>query len=181
MKNRNKSLFKVIICVSVLFLFYISCNESSDFKGYSSTNSGLHYKIISLGEGLIKPASGDYLQLAITYKTIKDSVFLDTYSYNETGMVILPIDKSSFKGSFEEVINKMNEGDAYSFIVSADSLFKKFFKRPLPLFLKQGGDVKMTVFLYKILSKNEYLKMLNNYQLVVDKKEVNEKKSWSFF
>jgi hypothetical protein len=75
-----------------------------------------------LGEGIKKPTSGDYLQLTITYKTIKDSVFLDTYSYNETGMVILPFDKSSFIGSFEEGISKMNEGDVYSFIVNADSL-----------------------------------------------------------
>ena len=164
MINRNKSFLKFSTCVLVLFIFYASCYERSDFKDYSSTNSGLYYKIVSLGEGINKPTSGDYLQLTITYKTIKDSVFLDTYSYNETGMVILPFDKSSFIGSFEEGISKMNEGDVYSFIVNADSLFEKFFKRPLPLFLKQKEYVKMTVLLYKILNKNEYLKELNNYQ-----------------
>lgn len=124
---------------------------------------------------MIKPSKDNYLQLSITYKTIKDSIFLDTYSYNETGMVILPYNVSpSFHGSFEEGISKMNEGDIYSYIVNADSLFKKFFKAPLPMFLKHGDVVKMDVTLHRILNKEEYVEELNKYQLLIKDKELNE-------
>src|SRR4051812_210861 len=112
----------------VLFIVavYSSCSNSP-YKGYTETDTGLYYKLQVIGDGKRKPAFGDFLQLRITYKTAKDSIFLDSYSSNETGMVILPFNHSSFTGSFEEGLNKMNEGDSVSFVVDAEKLFHDFF------------------------------------------------------
>jgi len=182
MQKKKQSLI-IIVVVSVLlaFLFSPSCREQGPFKGYATTNSGLYYKIISLGDGIVKPAYGDYLQLTITYKTLNDSVFLDTYLYNETGMVILPYNKSSFKGSFEEGISKMNEGDTYSFIVNSDSLFEKFFHLQMPLFLEKDNYVKMDVTLSKILTNDEYLTELKEFHVTAEHKEQNEKNKLLLF
>jgi FKBP-type peptidyl-prolyl cis-trans isomerase len=134
-----------------------------------------------IGDGKRKPSIGDYLQLVITYKTEKDSIFLDSYSNNDIGMVILPFNHSSFEGSFEEGLTTMNEGDSVSFIVDADNLFRNFFKTELPLFLKKGSVVKMEVKLNKILNKEQYDAELVRYQQIVEDRDIEEQRKLQTF
>jgi FKBP-type peptidyl-prolyl cis-trans isomerase FkpA len=175
LKNKPLNL-SVIFCysfLSSLLLFIISCS-TTPYEGYTATKSGLYYKLQMIGDGKKTPQIGDYLQLNITYKTANDSVFYDTYSSNETGMVILKFEKPSFKASFEEGLTKMNEGDSTSFIVSADSLFKKFFKMEVPIFFKKKDVVKMDVKLHRILTKNQYVEELNKYQKILEDRDIEE-------
>ncbi len=164
-----------IFLIIVLF-GCIACNKNSKYKGYSENANGLFYKLQMIGEGKRKPTAGDFLQLVITYKTEKDSVFLESCSYNETGMVILPFKQSSFKGSFEEGLVSMNEGDSVSFIVNSDSLFHRFFKTPVPFFLAMDSVVKMEVKLHKILNKEEYATELRRFQLMIEDRDIEEQR-----
>jgi FKBP-type peptidyl-prolyl cis-trans isomerase FkpA len=166
---------------SILFTLFIlivlsSCWNNSAYKGYAQTDSGLYYKLQMIGDGKRKPSIGDYLQLIITYKTSNDSIFLDTYSSNQTGKVILPFNRSSFKGSFEEGLTTMNEGDSVSYIVSADSLFHKFFKTKLPFFLKTGTVVKMDIKLHRILNQKEYKSELEKYSYLMEDRDIEEQR-----
>jgi FKBP-type peptidyl-prolyl cis-trans isomerase FkpA len=159
----------------VILLILIGACSDTRFRGYSPTNSGLYYKIVKLGDGKNKPQMGDYLKIAIVYKTLNDSVFLDTYTYNESGKVILPYDCiPSFKGSFEEILNTMTEGDLYSFMVNKDSLFIKFFKASSPSFLKDEQYVKMDVYLDKILNHSQYVNEIKTHYLLAKNKQVAE-------
>jgi FKBP-type peptidyl-prolyl cis-trans isomerase len=158
-----------------------SCWNRSKFKGYTRTDSGLHYKLQVIGEGKKHPKPGDYLQLMITYKTEKDSVFLDTYSNNETGKVILPYQHSSFEGSFEEGLTMLNDGDSVSFIVNADSLFTKFFNSERPMFLGPDSYVKMDVKLCKILNQKEYEEEMNKYKEMVEDRDIEEHRKLKVF
>ncbi len=167
---KNSYLYLVISAIT-----FVSCWNNSPYKGYSKTESGLYYKLQIIGDGLIKPSAGDLLQLSITYKTINDSVFMDSYSYNETGLVILPFSHSSFKGSFEEGLTKMNVGDSVSFIVSSDSLFQKFFSAELPFFLPKGSLVKVEVKLAGILNNEGYQNEFKRYKDVVEDLDINER------
>ena len=162
----------------ILFLVILicSCNGFSPYKGYTKTDSGLYYKLQVIGDGKRKPSIGDFLQLAITYKTEKDSIFLDSYSNNDIGMVILPFNHSSFAGSFEEGLTTMNEGDSLSFIVDAGNLFQYFFKTGLPIFLKQGSVVKMEVKLNKIFTKKQYEAELARYAQIVEDRDIEEQR-----
>ena len=167
----------------ILFIVLVisSCWNNSPYKGYTQTESGLNYKLEMIGDGRSKPAAGDFLQLIITYKTEKDSIFYDSYSSNETGKVILPFDHSSFKGSFEEGLTTMNAGDSVSFIVSADSLFEKFFKMRLPMFLKQGSVVRMDVKLHRILNNKEYEKEVECYKQLVEDHDIEEQRKLKMY
>jgi FKBP-type peptidyl-prolyl cis-trans isomerase len=158
----------------MIVVVFASCKNNSVYKGYTETDSGLYYKLQMIGDGKLKPVKGDYLQLIITYKTEKDSIFFDTYSSNPTGKVILPFGSSSFKGSFEEGLVNMNAGDSVSFIVSADSLFQKFFKMELPIFIQPNSSVKMDVKLHRILNESEYQKELSNYQNLMEDSDIEE-------
>ncbi len=169
------------LCVLFLVTLLCSCWQDSVHKGYTQTDSGLYYKLQVIGDGKRKPAIGDYLQLRITYKTEKDSIFLDSYSSNETGMVILPFNHSSFKGSFEEGLTSMNEGDSVSFIVDGHSLFRDFFKAKLPLFLQPGDAVKMDVKLNRILNKAEYEQTITEYKNMVEDRDIEEQRKLQTF
>ncbi len=171
---------KILFFLSIILLFS-SCWNSSPYKGYSKTSTGLYYKLLTIGDGKNKPSAGDLLQLIITYRTSKDSIFYDTYSSNETGMVILPFGHSSFEGSFEEGLTKMNDGDSVSYIVSADSLFSRFFKTQLPYFLKPGSAVKMDVKLNRILSKEQYQVELAKYQQMVEDRDIEESRKLTIY
>jgi FKBP-type peptidyl-prolyl cis-trans isomerase len=160
----------------LLLLAFTACFKESKYKGYSQNVNGLFYKLQTIGDGKVKPQAGDYLQLVITYKTEKDSVFLETNSVNETGKVILPFQHSSFIGSFEEGLMTMNEGDSASFIVNADSLFQKFFKVPVPLFLASDSVVKMEVKLHKILNKEQYAEELRKFCQVIEDRDIEEQR-----
>ncbi len=170
-----------IILTSIFLLLFTSCWNNSKYQGYNKTNTGLYYKLQAIGDGKRKPFPGDFLQLIITYKTLKDSVFYDTFSSNETGMVILPFNRSSFSGSFEEGLKKMNAGDSVSFIVNADSLFKKFFKAELPIFLEHGSSIKMDVKLYSILTKVEYEKELEKFEQIVENRDIEESRKLQIY
>ncbi|MEO6904505.1 MAG: FKBP-type peptidyl-prolyl cis-trans isomerase [Bacteroidia bacterium] len=173
----------VIKKVTFLLLFFIlfACNNQSIYKDYTQTQTGLYYKLQSIGEGKRKATSNDYMQLIITYKSTNDSVFMDSYSCNETGMVILPYNLPSFKGSFEEGLTKMNEGDSVSFIVNADSLFNNFFKIKKPFFIKQGEIVKIDVRLHKILNQKEYDGELNKFNKLVEDRDIEEQRKLKVF
>ncbi len=134
-----------------------------------------------IGDGKRKPSIGDFLQLIITYKTEKDSVFMDSYSSNDMGMVILPFNHSSFEGSFEEGLSTMNEGDSVSFIVDAANLFTRFFKSDLPLFLKKGSKVTMDVKLHRILNKEGYISELKRYESMVEDRDIEEQRKIQLF
>lgn len=164
-----------------ILLVLSSCWTDPTYKGYTETDSGLYYKLQVIGDGKRKPAIGDYLQLRITYKTSKDSVFLDSYSSNATGMVILPFNHSSFNGSFEEGLTTMNEGDSVSFIVDAKGLFEHFFKTELPVFLKMGDVVKMDVKLNRILNKEQYAQTLKEYEEMLEDRDIEEQRKMQVF
>jgi FKBP-type peptidyl-prolyl cis-trans isomerase len=152
-----------------------SCTDPL-YKGYTESDTGLFYKLQAIGDGGKKPSIGDFLQLRITYKTSKDSIFYDSYSSNQTGMVILPFNVSSFRGSFEEGLTGMNEGDSVSFIVDASALFRNFFKAELPMFLAYGDVVKMDVKLHRILSAKEYDAELKAYEELIADRDIEEQR-----
>ncbi len=164
-----------------IVIVFASCGNNSLYKDYAETDSGLYYKLQVIGDGKRKPNIGDYLQLIITYKTEKDSVFMDTYSSNAMGMVILPFNHSSFVGSFEEGLSTMNEGDSVSYIVDAKNLFNKFFKVDLPIFFDSGSKVKMDVKLHKILNQKEYEAELLRYESLVEDRDIEEQRKIQLF
>jgi FKBP-type peptidyl-prolyl cis-trans isomerase len=168
-------IINLLCCLSVSFI-WVSCGSESPYKGYDQTESGLYYKLISIGDGKRRPSIGSYLELGVTYRTEKDSVFLDSYSSNDLGRVILPFNHSSFPGSFEEGLSTMNEGDSMSFIVPAKPLFEKFFKSSLPMFLDENSMVKIDVKLQAIFDKEQYLKEINHYRELVEDRDIEEQR-----
>lgn len=158
-----------------------ACLNNWKTDDYTKTSSGLMYKLCAIGDGDKRASFGDFLQLLVTYKTMNDSVFYDSYSHNISGKVILPFNQISFKGSFEEHLKDMNEGDSVSFIVNTDSLFLKFFKADVPFFLKNNPTLKIDVKLHKILNNEDYKKELERYSELIEDADIEEARRLNVF
>ena len=162
--------FFLFLLITVLF----SCKKEDRFPGFSETPTGLFYKLQSIGEGVKKPSPGDYLKLAIIYKTNKDSVFLNTY--NEFDREI-EFKKPAFHGSFEEGLTFLNEGDSATYLVNADSMFSKFFHSKLPDFIEKGSMLKLEIKLNKILNNDEHKKELLLKEELIEDRDVEEQRT----
>lgn len=160
----------------VFLLGMAGCFRDNPFPGFSETDSGLFYKLHSFGEGARHPQDGHFLVLRMAYRTEKDSVFIDTYSSSRDGRITVPFTKAPFRGGLEEGIAMLNEGDSATFIVNADSLFRKVFHVPLPYFLREGGFVKVDVKLEKILDAVEYATKQEEDKAALEDLDIEEHK-----
>jgi FKBP-type peptidyl-prolyl cis-trans isomerase len=153
---------KLILPALAGLLIFQACNKGGSFK---KTESGLEYQLYSKnkdGGYATKEApkdstklnkTGQIIRMHMKYTTGKDSVLMDSYS---KGMPFyIPVTKPSFKGGLEEAFAMVTPGDSGVFKVSADSLFTKTFKQPLPPFIEKGSFLTFYVRTDKAMSEQE--------------------------
>ena len=152
--------------LGLLFIFFFSCVNKEKYPGFSETDTGLFYKLKVIGEGKQKSVQGQYLSLRIKYLTEKDSLFADS-------LTIISFHEPAYKGSFEEGLSSMNEGDVIVYIQNADSLFKEFLKKPLPGYINRGSIVKLEVRLNKIINKSN---IAEERKRMIEDQDIEERK-----
>ncbi|MGN6647480.1 MAG: FKBP-type peptidyl-prolyl cis-trans isomerase [Cytophaga sp.] len=124
-------------------------------KDVSYTPSGLAYKY-RINEAGKNAAIGEVIKLHFTLYTNKDSILRS--SVNENRMIITTVQKPSYAGSFEEGLGMMSKGDSCAFWVSADTLFKKGIKEPLPSYIEKGSFVRFEVKMHDVMTMADYFK-----------------------
>ena len=140
-----RSPLKIFFFILVLASFFISsCKEKVK---YQATDTGLRYIFHTDKKGK-SPRVNNYVTLDMVYKLENDSLLYDS---RQTGMPMrYQIIKPPFQGAIEEGIMMMGEGDSATFYVSADSMFEKVFKRPLPDFITKGSRLVFDIHLLKV-------------------------------
>lgn len=117
----------------------------SKYPGFKKSNDGLFYKFYVQANDTAKPKVNDILQVDLSYYTMKDGK-VDSVIMKPTAMP-LQLMASFFKGDLMEGLAMMSKGDSATFIVHADSFFKKFVRQPRPAFIDSNSvlyfDVKM--------------------------------------
>ena len=127
-------------------------------KGYKKTKDGLYYRLYNESKGT-RPKEGDIVKLSLSYKNSKDSVIFDSKinSQDGTPFIEFMLTAPSFKGSFEDALGLMAEGDSASFLINADSVFLKSFLLPeLPPYIAKGSMLTFNTRLVKVTSAKEY-------------------------
>jgi FKBP-type peptidyl-prolyl cis-trans isomerase FkpA len=140
---------KCTLIILVIILSLYSCN-TSDYKGYSKTRSGIHYKLIQFGESSEKAQPGDYITVDIAYKTILDSVFFE-------GRRKLKLTEPAFPGSIDECFLMLAKDERASFIISANDFFEKTIETTLPAFIHPEDNMKVDVDVIDIQTEQEYI------------------------
>ncbi|MBX2951658.1 MAG: FKBP-type peptidyl-prolyl cis-trans isomerase [Leadbetterella sp.] len=140
----------------------ISCNK---YK-VTTTEDGDRLQIHEKGKSGKTAKDGDVINFDLVIKTAKDSVIKS--SYQDGTPFTVPIQKGFFKGSFENALYHIGEGDSTTVLVSADTLFKMM-GQPVPPEIGTGTDLSFIVKMHKIQSMEEYKKE-------ADERKANEPK-----
>jgi FKBP-type peptidyl-prolyl cis-trans isomerase FkpA len=146
-----KLTFSVLTILTVLGL--VSCDK---FK-VTTTENGDRLLIHEKGKSGKVGKDGDIISFDLIIKTAADSVIKD--SYKEGQSFTVPVQKGAFKGSFENALYFIGEGDSTTVLVNADSLFK-LMNQPLAPGITKGSDLKFTVKMHKVQTRVEFEKEL---------------------
>ncbi|WP_337042960.1 FKBP-type peptidyl-prolyl cis-trans isomerase [Emticicia sp. 17c] len=141
-----KSTLGLVITGGLLF----SCGE---FK-VKEENDGSKYQIHQAGSGK-KPKVGDLVTFDLVIKAPNDTVFTNTYKRGEPIKFALP--KGVFKGSFENALLHLTEGDSATVFVSSDSLFLRE-QQPMPPGVTKGSEIRFIVKIRSVQSVEDYQK-----------------------
>ncbi|MCW3083071.1 MAG: Peptidylprolyl isomerase [Bacteroidetes bacterium] len=157
MKN---SFSKKLSFAALAAVVAITACTKSDHPGYEKADNGLYYKFYKQDEKGVKPKEGDVVKLTLKWKNSKDSTLFDSTNpkYNPSGKTTIefPLQKSTFKGSFEDALMMMAVGDSASFLINADSVYLATFKaKELPPYIQKGTVLTFETTLLKVTSKDE--------------------------
>ena len=131
-----------------------SCAEKSLFPGYKLTENGLYYKLITQGEGK-QLNVGDIVQVDLAYY-VNDSLLYTTESLPEKAYDM--VNESLFKGDLYEGFRMMHVGDSMSFMIYADSVFRKQFRAPIiPDFVKPDTYLRWEVKVNEAMTEEEFM------------------------
>lgn len=169
----KKNLILVALCL------LISATSCSRFPGYKSTGTGLYYKTIVKGTGN-KVQPGDIIHPRLAYY-INDSLLFTTAYLSEPA--IDQVHESLFSGDIYEAFAMMHVGDSMSFMISADSTFRKQFNQEqLPSYLKPGDYLRWEVVIDDAMTEEAYLaEMQKQQQKMQEEQAVLEQQSKAEF
>ena len=144
----KKSILWLAMC---LLVTVTSCSR---FPGYKSTGTGLYYKVIVKGTGN-KVQQGDIIHPRLAYY-INDSLLFTTDDLPTPA--VDQVHESLFPGDIYEAFAMMHVGDSMSFMINADSTFRKQFgANELPAYIKPGDYLRWEVTIDDAVSEEAFL------------------------
>ena len=141
------------VCVLAVAISLTACDK---FK-VTTTATGEKIQIHEKGKSAKVAKEGDIITFDLAIKTAKDSVVKS--SFTEGKPYTIPLQKGSVKGSFENALFHIGEGDSTTVFVSADSLFSKM-NQPNPPGIAKGSELKFVVKMRKVQTRAEFDKDL---------------------
>jgi FKBP-type peptidyl-prolyl cis-trans isomerase FkpA len=142
---------RIVLAFGLLALLVVSgcSNASKEFPGYSVTRSGIHYRLIALGDGFTKASPADYVTVSIAYRTINDSLFFH-------GVRRFQLTVPQFTGSVDECFAMLAQGDSAAFYINADDFFAKTLETNLPRFIVPESYIRVDIRLLDLQSERQY-------------------------
>lgn len=131
----------------------ISLLSSCKDGGWETAETGLKYKFLTNVEG-DSVKLGDIVQIHVKYTNSKDSALFNSFKMPEP--ITMPINPSTFKGSFEEAVAMMTPGDSAQFLIAADSIFRKEYGATRPSIVDSGSFLTFTVKMLKAEKKEVF-------------------------
>jgi len=131
-------------------LFLFACRQKENRSGYSPKEN-FYYKLLSIGDGKIKPDTSDVLWIDASCSTLKDSVFWDT---RHNAFQSFFVEQKAF--SFTKHLFTLAEGDSVQYLLPSATFFKEVFKLPVPFFSQKDTCVKCSVKILRIISPDEF-------------------------
>jgi FKBP-type peptidyl-prolyl cis-trans isomerase len=144
-------------CLSVFLLVVglapgVPVRGQSPAPSYSRTPSGIEYQLFRkdaqgryqpralapAGDAPFASRQGKFLTLFLEYRTGRDSVLMSSRRLQPKPQPF-PLAPAA-PGGLEEALGLLLPGDSGVFRLSADSVFAKSFRQPVPPFIRRGGN-----------------------------------------
>ena len=162
----KKSFLWVAACLLISAML-TPCEPKLSFPGYTPTGTGLFYKEIVKGTGN-QVQKDDIIKVRLAYY-INDSLLFTTNYLPEPA-----IDKaheSAFPGDIYEAFSMMHVGDSMSFMINADSTFRKQFgATELPAFITPGSYLRWEVAIDDAMTEEAFNQKRMEEQAALDQK-----------
>ncbi|SNR85265.1 MULTISPECIES: FKBP-type peptidyl-prolyl cis-trans isomerase [Hymenobacter] len=139
--------------MGLIALFGLLAFQGAPVK-FNKLKSGVEYRVYRRENGryVLRPPFaptgdatyatrvGKIMALHMQFRTGKDSVLLN--SRQTGGLLRAPLDtlRAQQRGSIEEALSLLQPGDSAIFRFSADSVFAKSFRQPVPPFIQKAGN-----------------------------------------
>ena len=133
----NKSIIFLIITLLAVCSF-------GQTEGYRQNENELYFKFYQKNEG--KTAQiGELGSLHMVITNEQGEEIKNSYSEKEGKPVLFPVKISTFPGDIYEAVGMMSAGDSASFLIPADSIYQKVFRKALPANVKSGTFLNFTI------------------------------------
>ncbi len=157
---------KVNVLLSLLFV--ASMSHVLAQTGYSTTKSGLKYKLYTSNKDNPKPNAGDYLMLHMIYKVNGEEVFYDSHINPEP--MQLEMREPGYPGDIYEGLALMHKGDSASLIIDAQDFFLKTVNvQQMPPPFKEGDKIYFDITLVDIVGRDAYI--AKQQQMMMEKQQ----------
>lgn len=136
--------------IAAFALILAACsNESKIYPGFSETSTGIHYKLISIGDGTTKAQPSDYITVSIAYRTASDSLFF-------SGTRQIHTTQPHYKGSIDECFLMLMKGDSATFYIKALPFFEKTLEASLPKFIAPTDFIRIDIMMIEIQTEEQF-------------------------
>lgn len=160
---------KALRFLIILILFFAACSRKAPlyFDGFSRSDAGLYYKIVSIGDGNYRINAWDDITFTCTFKKQNDSIFFsslrETLYFNPADS----LDKSSFVSHFTRLV----KGDSAIYMVRTKPFFESYFQTQVPDYCKNDSLIKVEVGITNIVKEIK----ITDQELAVIKNYIKEK------
>lgn len=116
--------FSPLFSLALVCIITLSCSDKE-------TPGGVKYTVLKKGDG-VEVASGQFLVMDLSLRDTKDSIWFNTKDSGYPAVLPVP-DASMLKDDGEYgVFKALTKGDCVTFKVSAENIFTKTRRRPIP-------------------------------------------------
>ena len=148
--SKRTEMRRILYITTTILLACTACsNRSKLYPGFNQTSTGVHYKLISLGDGASKAAPSDYITINIAYRTPSDSLFF-------SGTRLIHTTEPHYKGSIDECFFMLMKGDSAAFYIKAQPFFEKTIESKLPKFLDSTGYIRIDMLMIDIQNEEQF-------------------------
>ena len=130
---------------------FASCNQ---FK-VTKTEDGDRYQLHEAGGSDVTGKDGDIVTFDLVIKSESNDTLVITDTYKSGEPIQIALRKGPFKGSFENGLYYIAEGDSATIFVNADSLYSRA-QQPLPPGIDAGSDLLFIVKMRSVQTSEQY-------------------------
>jgi FKBP-type peptidyl-prolyl cis-trans isomerase FkpA len=127
-------------------------SDKAPVAEFKTTPSGLKYKFYKDVPGS-NAKLDDVIIMHMILMTSKDSILRSTFQEGKPIQAL--VSKPTFKGSLEEAFVMLSPGDSALFFISADSLFEKTIRSPMPPMIEKGSFLKFVLKVEKVYDQEQ--------------------------